>query len=133
MYGISKGIKDRGDLGIDTRPMLPDVSHRQGNILSKRSRAVDSHTLCVAAQMPASCQAVAAMAADDVAFAADDFAGKEVYDVGPDLDDFADELMADDQWQKDSSLCPGIPLIDVQVGPADPSLIYPDEYVIDTN
>ena len=73
----------------------------------------------VRAEMAAAGQAVAAASADDVAFAADDVAGLKIGDVGADLDDFADEFVADDHRHGDGLLRPLVPLVDVQVGAAD--------------
>ena len=75
--------------------------------------------LRVRAQMPPAGQAVAAAAADDVPLAADDVAGREVVDVGADLDDLADELVADHHRHRDRLLRPGVPVVDVHVGAAD--------------
>lgn len=47
--------------------------------------------------MPAAREAIAAAPTNDVAFAGDDIADVKVADVGPDLDDAADELMPDDE------------------------------------
>ena len=75
--------------------------------------------LRVLAQVPAAGQAIAAAAADDVSLAADDLAGVKILDVRADLDDFADELMADDHRHRDGLLRPGVPFVDVQIGAAD--------------
>jgi hypothetical protein len=83
--------------------------------------------------MAAPGEAVAAAAADDVAFAADDLAGEEVVDVGADLDDFADELMPHGHRHGDGLLGPGIPFVDVQVGAADAGLADLDEDVVDAD
>ena len=68
-------------------------------------------------------EAVAAAAADHVALAADEVAGVEVADVGADLDDLADELVAHDERRLDGRRCPGIPGLDVQVRAADAGLV----------
>ena len=87
--------------------------------------------LRVLAQMPPAGEAVAAAAADDVAFAADDVAGVEVVDVRADLDDPADELVADDHRHRDRLLRPGVPVVDVHVGAADAGAQHLDQHVVD--
>ncbi len=69
------------------------------------------------------------MAADDVPFAADDFAGMKVLDVAADLDDSADELMADGHGDGNRFLGPGVPLVDMHVGPADAGAENFDQHV----
>ena len=74
------------------------------------------------AQVPPPGQAMAAATADDVTFAADEVARREVLDVGADLDDLADELVADESGGWIVVLGPGVPRLDVQVGAADAGL-----------
>ncbi len=73
-------------------------------ILGERAGPIDADALGVLAQMPPAGEAVAAAAADDVALAADDVAGVKVVDVRADLDDLADELVADDHRHGDRLL-----------------------------
>ena len=63
--------------------------------------------------------AVAAPPADQVALAAHEVAYLEVVDVDAELHDLADELVADDERDRDVRLRPRVPRIDVQVRPAD--------------
>src|SRR5690606_26897245 len=74
--------------------------------------------------------AVAAAAADDVAFARDDHAGLVVVDVVANLDDFADEFVADDHRHRDRLLRPLIPFIDVDVGAADRGPLHADLHIV---
>ena len=54
--------------------------------------------------MPAASHAVAAVATDDVTFAADDVARGKVVHVGTNFDNLADELMAHDHRHGDRLL-----------------------------
>ena len=63
-------------------------------------------------------EAIAAASAHDVPLAADQVAGMKVRDVRTDFDDFAGKLVANDQRNLDRGLRPVIPVIDMQVGPA---------------
>src|SRR5262249_32893283 len=76
-------------------------------------------------------EAVATVATDDVALAADDVARVEIADVGTDLDDAADELVPDHHRYGDRLLRPGVPLVDVQVGTADAGGEHLDQDVSD--
>ena len=118
--GVAERVEDRGDLLVDARPVVPDVGHRQGDVLGERAVAPDAEPDRVGAQVPAAGQAVAAPAADDVALAADTRSPRpEVVDVAADLDDLADELVADDERRLDRLRRPRIPRLDVEVRPAD--------------
>jgi hypothetical protein len=83
--------------------------------------------------MPPSRQAVSALSANDVAFAADDVAGCKSADVRPDLNDFTDKFMADDQADRYGLPRPFIPFVDMKVRSADPRSLDADQDVIDTN
>ena len=115
------------------RVVDPDVGHRQRQVLGERPGAVDADALGVLAQVPPAGQAVAAPAADDVPLAADDLADVEVLDVRADLDDLAHELVADHHRHRDRLLRPGVPLVDVHVGAADPGPQHLDQHVVDAD
>src|SRR5439155_12028659 len=78
-------------------------------------------------------QAIPASAADHVTLAANDLADVEVLDVGADLDDLADELVADNHGDRDRLLGPGIPFVDVQVGAADAGAQDLDKDIVDAD
>jgi len=81
--------------------------------------------------MPATGAAVAATPTHDMTFTADDVPGCEVADIGADLEDLPDELVADDERRMDRPLCPRVPIGDVQVRPADAGLVHADPDVVD--
>jgi hypothetical protein len=83
--------------------------------------------------MAASGHAVAAAAADHVALAADDVAGEEVVDVGADLNDFTDELVADGHGHMDGFLCPIVPLVDVDICAADACVAHANQDIVDAD
>ena len=111
--------------------MDPDVGHGQDDVLGERARAVDADALGIRTEMPPTGQAVAAEPAHDVALAADDQSGLEVDHVGADLDDLAHELVADHQGHGNGLGRPRVPVVDVQVGAADPRPMDADEHVVD--
>ena len=130
---VAERVEDRRDLLVDARPVVPDVGHRQRHVLGERPVASDAETDGVGAQVAAAGEAVAASSADDVAFARDEVARLEVRDVRPDLDDLADELVADHERRGDRLGRPGVPRFDVEVGAADAGLVDPDQDVVDAN
>ena len=131
--GVAEGIEDRGHVQVDARRVLPDVRHGQRDELGERSRAVDADALGVRAEVPPAGHAVAAATAHEVALAADDVTGREVVDVRSDLDDLADELVADDHRHRDRALRPRVPGADVQVGAADAGALDADQHVVDAD
>ncbi len=88
--------------------------------------------LRVRAKVATAGHAIAAAAADDVAFAGDDHAWLIVVDVVADLDDLADKFVADDHRHRDRLLRPLVPLIDVDVGAADRGAFDADLHVVRT-
>ena len=93
--GVAKGIEDGGDFERDAGGVLPDVGHGQDDELGEGAVAIDADAHGVGAEVAASGEAVAAAPTDDVTFAADDLTDGEIFDIGADGDDFADELVAD--------------------------------------
>src|SRR5262249_44445943 len=95
MHRIAERIEDGRHVTVDRWVVVPDVGHRQYEIFGEGAGPIDADTERVLAEMAAAGQAVAAPATDDVPFAADDFAGVKIGHIGTDLDDLADELVAD--------------------------------------
>jgi hypothetical protein len=79
--------------------------------------------------MAAAGQAVAALAAHQMALAADPVAHLDVVDVPAGPDDLADELVSDHERGADRLPGPAVPGPDVQVGAADAGPLDLDQYV----
>ena len=75
-------------------------------------------------------ETIAAMPADDVAFRRDELAFLEIGHRAADLIDHADEFMADDQRHRDGLLRPRIPVINVNVGPADRGFLHANAHLV---
>src|SRR6478752_5025974 len=86
---------------------------------SRRASSSRGAETSVIAILRAPGAAVAADAADDVAFAGDPVPHLDVQDVLAGLHDLAVELVACDQRGVDNALRPGVPGLDVQVSTAD--------------
>src|SRR3546814_20737956 len=81
----------------------------------------------VRAQVLLAGAAVAAVAADDMALGRNPLADRVAAYAGSDLDDAADEFMADHQPGLDRALAPLVPQVDVQVGAADGGFLELDQ------
>src|SRR4030095_5779891 len=84
----------------------------------------------VAAQVPAACAAVAAVAARDVTFTRDAVTDLQALDLAADLDDHAAVFVADRHRHRDRLLSPRVPAVDVHVGAADRGLMDLDPHVV---
>src|SRR5262245_46326325 len=131
--GVAEGVEDGGDIKRDVGGMLPDVGHRQGDVLGESAVAVDTDALCVRAEVTPSGHAVAAAPTDQMPLAADEIARMKVVDVTTDLDNLADELVPDDQRDRDCALRPGVPVVDVEIRATDPSAEDADEQVVNAD
>ena len=97
------------------------------------ARAVYAHPHGVGAQMAPAGEAVAAAAADYVAFPADHVAREEIDDIGAHRFNPADELVADRHGHGNGLLRPLVPLVDVDIGAADAGLQYANQDVVDAD
>ena len=96
VYRIAQRVEDARHVAIDAGSVVPHIRHGQRNVFRKRARPVYAYTLGVRAKMTPPGKTIPAAPADHMAFAADDFTGKEIGDVRPDLDDLADKFMTHD-------------------------------------
>ena len=130
MRRIAEGIEAGGNLRRDLIGNQPQVRCRNGDVLGECAVAVDSDSFRMGTQMTASRTAVAARAAGDVAFRRDAVGDGIVVHAETDLDDFSDELVTDDQRRVDRALRPFVPVVNVQIRPADGSLLHLDEHLV---
>src|ERR1700722_13793209 len=98
--------------------MPPHVGGRQRDELSERARMIDADALGPSALDPAPGHAVAASPAYQVTFAADQIADGEILHLRAELDDLADEFVADHQRRGDVLLRPAVPFVNMHVGAA---------------
>ena len=131
MHRVAERIENGRDVAIDGRIVQPDIGHGQRDVLGKRAGPIHADPLGVLAEMPAASQAVAAAAADHMPFAADNVAGSEIDHIRADRDDLAHELVADHHGHGNRALGPGVPVVDMHVGAADPGASHANQDVID--
>jgi hypothetical protein len=129
--GIAEGIEAGEHVERDGRVDVDGVAGGNAEVLGEGALAVHADTLGVLAEVAAAGEAVAADAADDVALAIDKVAGLEADHVAADLLDHADKLVSDDHRHRDGLLGPRVPVVDVDVGAADRSLLDLDQHVVD--
>jgi hypothetical protein len=128
---LPKGVEDRGYFLVHMRLVPPDVAHRQHDKFRERTGTIHPDARGERAKMAAAGKAVAAAPAGDVALAADDVAGVKVVHVGADFDNLADKLMPDHHWYRDGLLRPLVPVVDMDIGPADACVAHADQHVVD--
>ncbi len=117
-----------GDLGRDRAIVLPDDEGRDRDVLGETSVAVDAEDLEIAADVHLSGHALHAMHAGDVGLRRDEIPDLPARDGGSDLDDFAGEFVTEClRHRPDARLRPFVPLIDVDVGPADARSLDSDQ------
>src|SRR5215472_5694830 len=113
MDRVAEWIKYRCDLAVDLRVVLPDVGHRQNDVLGKSARPVYAHALRMGTQVATSGEAVPAASANHVPLAADQFSAMKIGDVRSDFDDLADKFVPNDERDLYSFLRPVVPVVDV--------------------
>jgi hypothetical protein len=129
MDGVAERVEDGRRVQVDGPSVHPHVPGRQGDVLGERAVAADAEPHCVPAQVPPPGQAVAALAAHQVALAADQVADLDVGDVPADVGDLADELVAEHQRGAHGLPRPAVVGADVQVRAADAGAEHLDQDV----
>src|SRR5690606_23094627 len=78
VHGVAERVEDRGDVQVDGDAVHPDVGGGQRDVLGEGAVTADSQAHGGPAQVAAAGQAVAALAAHQVALAADQVTGLDV-------------------------------------------------------
>ncbi len=104
MRGGAERIKASKHIRRDIGVTMPYVCYRDRQVFCICPVAIHAYAFCVLAEVPASCQAVTASPANDMAFAADQFANFDIMDITADFLGCADEFMAYDDRDFDCFL-----------------------------
>src|SRR5262245_49802872 len=64
MYRVAERIKNRSDIAIDGRMMVPDIGHRQDKIFSKCAWPIDADAFRMSTKMSSPCQTIATATAN---------------------------------------------------------------------
>ena len=131
VHGVAERVEDRGDVEVDPGVCCQTFVIGSAMYSANAPGALDADAVRVRAQMPPARHAVAAAPADEVALAADQRPHLEIAHVRADLDDLADELMADHESDRHCPRRPCVPGVDVHIGAADPRPQHPDQHVVD--
>ena len=102
-------------------------------MLKERAGTVEADAAGLGTEVTWSRHAVTAPPADHMTISGDNLPGTEVIDVVSHLDDLAHELVAHHHRHGDGFLGPGVPVVYVKIGSADPGLIYANENVADSD
>ena len=127
---VAERVEDGGHIEVDSGLVAPHVRGRQRDVLGERARVVHADAVGAGALNPPARHTVAAATTDEMALAAHEVALGEILHVRAERDDLADELVTDHEWRRHILLSPAVPLVDVQVGPADPGPQHADEHLV---
>jgi hypothetical protein len=116
--GVAERVEQRPEVGVEVGRLHPRVRRRDDDVVGKGAVAVDADADGVDAQVAAAGPAVAAGAADQVPLPRHPVADGHVVDVGPHLDDLAEELVTERHGGAHRGRRPFVPLLEVQVGAA---------------
>ena len=119
MHGVTEGIKNGSQIIGDIVGDFESVERRNHQILGEAARTVNADADRVAAQMGTTATTVATVTAGDMAFARNAIADFEAFHFLTNTYHFTDIFMAYDHRHRDGFLRPLIPVIDVNVSPAD--------------
>src|SRR5438105_840515 len=109
---------------------MPRVSGGDGDEFRPRSGAVHTHTLGVWAKMPPTGKTITAMPAGDMTFADDKIALGKPAHIAADAINCADELVPDCHRDRNRFLRPRVPVVNMNIGPADRCLQRANENVV---
>jgi hypothetical protein len=130
VISTSVGVEDRGNLVRDITGDLESITGRNRQILGKSSVAINSDADRVATKVAPTSAAVAAAITGDVALARHSVTNLKAGHGTTNLGNMAKKLMPSRHRDRNSSLCPSIPIIDVQISPADCSLFNLNQQVV---
>src|SRR5882757_8546227 len=111
--------------------MPPVIAHRQRDKLREGARTIHTHARRKGAEVAASGKTVAAAPTGDMSFAADNIAGMKVVYIRSNLDDLTNKLVADHHRHRNRLLRPLVPVVDMDICPANAGVAHPDKDVID--
>src|SRR5256885_2656098 len=75
---VAKRIENGSDIAVNTIRVNPDIRHGKRQIFRECARTIDTDAHGIRAEMTAARETISAVAANDMAFAADNLTGKKV-------------------------------------------------------
>jgi hypothetical protein len=119
MECVAHRVVDSADVVADRVVEVPDIRRRHRDVLGEAAVAIDADDFRVRANVCVAGAAEKTASVNDVTFGGDAITFLDVRHQAPDLGDVARELMADDKRRLASSSRPIVPVVDVDIGPAD--------------
>ena len=133
MNGVAKGIKNGGNLLIDTFKMMPNIRHGNADVFGKGSWTIHPDAYGIFAEVSASGQAIPATTANDMPLGAHDLARIKVTHIFPYGNDLTHKLMPYNHRDWNRLLGPGIPLVNMQIRSANTCLSNANQYIVNAN
>ena len=119
VHGVAERVEDSRDVRGNLVGHGPEIGRGNGDIFGECAvpAAADADGLVTEMAFPGA--AVPAQTASDMSFGRDAVPGLIAIDLIADGDDLTNEFMTDDTGGDNITLCPGIPVENVQIGAAD--------------
>ena len=130
MNGVAERIRTGQHVDWNFWIATPEICFRHRNVFGETAGPIHADAFCVRAKMSPPGEAIPAVTTDDVPFRRDQLAFLEVVHAGADFFDHADELMPDRHRHRNRFLGPRVPVVNVNVGPADRASLDADEHVV---
>ncbi len=130
MRRVAERIETGKHIERNARIGLPDVRLRDGEKFRKRALPVDPDPFRVRAEMAPTGKTITAMPTNDVSLAGHEIARRKPFHPAADPLDDSDVLVPDHHRDRDRLLRPGIPVVNVNISPADRGLFDSDENII---
>ena len=131
--GIAESVKEGNHIFVQILVDGDDIGGGDTQVLCESTVAVDAHAKGVLTPLNVAVVAVAAVAAGDMALAADTLANGKAGDTLAQGSDLAHILVADGHTWLDMLGSPIVPLIDVDIGATDGGLMDLDQNFAGTN
>src|SRR5579864_5472845 len=119
VHGVAEWIQDRGVLVRDGGIEFPDVRLGNDYVFGECAIKIHADDFHVLTNVGLARSALQALAAGHVHFGGDKVACLDARDFVAVSNHFATELVPGNERRMDATLCPAVPLVDVQVGAAD--------------
>src|SRR5258708_39096702 len=116
MHRVSERVETRKHLQWNVRIRRPDIRLRNYYQLGKRSRPVNPNPASVVAEVAAASQTISTASANYVSLPGDDHPGMKIMDVAAHALNYPHKLMPNHHRSRDRSLCPIIPLENMNIG-----------------
>ena len=130
MHSIPQRVEDGSVVGGNGGIDLPDIRFRNANVLGEGAIGVNADDLHVLADVRFANAALKALAASHVHLGADKVAFLDGGDLAAHGGDRAAEFMTGNQRRVNALLRPSVPIVDMQIGPADGGDLHLHQHIV---